>query len=121
MFLTALDKATGNEIWKVKRNSDAYAENEHSYASVFIWRKNGDAYLVVHGNDYTTAHSLEDGKELWRLGELNPPSRYNQTLRFVASPVTSEKLIVVPTAKNGPVVGVNPEARGEIKAGAGEV
>jgi outer membrane protein assembly factor BamB len=120
-LVLALDKATGKEIWKIKRNSDAYAENEHSYASVFIWRKNGDGYLVVHGNDYTTAHTLDDGKELWRLGELNPASRYNQTLRFVASPVTSEKLIVVPTAKNGPVVGVNPEARGEIKKGAGEL
>jgi outer membrane protein assembly factor BamB len=120
-LVLALDKATGKEIWKVKRNSDAYAENEHSYASVFIWRRNGDAYLVVHGNDYTTAHSLDDGKELWRLGELNPSTHYNQTLRFVASPVVTDKLIVVPTAKNGPVVGVNPEARGEIKAGAGEL
>jgi outer membrane protein assembly factor BamB len=116
--VVALDKATGKEIWKIKRNSDAYAENEHSYASVSIWRKNGDAYLVVHGNDYTTAHSLDDGKELWRLGDLNPTSRYNQTLRFVASPVVSENLIVVPTAKNGPVVAVKPEARGEIKAGS---
>jgi outer membrane protein assembly factor BamB len=114
----ALDKMTGKEIWKVERKSDAYAENEHSYASVFIWRKNGAAYLVVHGNDYATAHDLKDGKELWRLGDLNPADRYNQTLRFVASPAISENLIVVPTAKNGPVVGVKPEARGEIKAGS---
>lgn len=113
----ALDKMTGKEIWKVERKSDAYAENEHSYASVFIWRKNGDAYLVVHGNDYATAHDLKDGKELWRLRDLNPPDRYNQTLRFVSSPAISENLIVVPTAKNGPVVGVKPDARGEIKAG----
>jgi outer membrane protein assembly factor BamB len=113
----ALDKMTGKEIWKVERKSDAYAENEHSYASVFIWRKNGDAYLVVHGNDYATAHDLKDGKELWRLGDLNPTERYNQTLRFVASPAISENLIVVPTAKNGPVVGVKPDARGSIKAG----
>src|SRR5262245_13872068 len=30
--VVALDKSTGKEIWKIKRNSDAYAENEHSYA-----------------------------------------------------------------------------------------
>jgi outer membrane protein assembly factor BamB len=116
-LVIALDKATGKEIWKVKRDSDAYAENEHSYASVFIWRKNGDAYLVVHGNDYTTAHSLDDGKELWRLSDLNPPNRYNQTLRFVASPAVTPDLIVVPTAKNGPIVAVKPDARGAIKKG----
>lgn len=119
--VVALDKATGNEIWKIKRTSDAYAENEHSYASVSIWRKNGDEYLVVHGNDYATAHSLKDGAEIWRLGELNPTEKYNPTLRFVASPVVSPDLIVVPTAKNGPVVGVKPDARGAIKPGsAGE-
>jgi outer membrane protein assembly factor BamB len=118
-LVIALDKATGKEIWKVKRTSDAYAENEHSYASVFIWRKNGDEYLVVHGNDYTTAHSLADGSELWRLGDLNPQDqRYNPTLRFVASPAISPDLIVVPTAKNGPVVGVKPTARGSIRAGS---
>lgn len=118
----ALDKATGREIWKIRRDSDAYAENEHSYASVSIWRRNGDEYLVVHGNDYATAHSLKDGSELWRLGDLNPKDdRYNPTLRFVASPVVSPDLIVVPTAKNGPVVGVKPDARGAINAGgAGE-
>ena len=78
----------------------------------------GKAYLVVHGNDYTTAHRLSDGKELWRLGDLNPKNRYNNTLRFVASPVATPDLIVVPTAKNGPVVGVKPDAVGKINAGS---
>src|SRR5262249_53006885 len=113
-LVLALDKMSGKEIWKHKRDSDAYAENEHSYASPFIWRKGSQAYRVVHGNDYTTAHSLEDGKELWRVGDLNPKSRYNPTLRLVASPVVTEDLIVIPTAKKGPVVGLSPDARGKI-------
>jgi outer membrane protein assembly factor BamB len=116
-LVLALDKMTGKEVWKHKRDSDAYAENEHSYASPFIWRKGSEAYLVVHGNDYTTAHSLDDGKELWRVGDLNPKSRYNPTLRLVASPVVTPDLIVIPTAKKGPVVGLSPDARGKIDAG----
>lgn len=118
----ALDKATGAEVWNVERKSDGVQENEHSYASPVLWQNGNEAYLVVHGNDYTTAHSLTDGKELWRLHDLNPkgPS-YNNFLRFVASPVATPELIVVPTAKNGPVVGVKPDASGDInKGGVGE-
>jgi outer membrane protein assembly factor BamB len=124
-LVIALDKMTGKEVWKHERQSDAYAENEQSYASPSIWRRGTDAYLVVHGNDYCTAHSLDDGKEIWRLAGLNPQrpgERYHQTQRFVASPVVSADLIVVPTAKKGPVVGVKPDARGKIEVGgAGEL
>jgi outer membrane protein assembly factor BamB len=118
----ALDKATGAEVWNVERKSDGIVENEHSYASPVLWQNGSAAYLVVHGNDYCTAHSLADGKELWRLRDLNPKGpTYNNYLRFVASPVATPDLIVVPTAKNGPVVGVKPNASGDInKGGDGE-
>lgn len=116
---------TGKEIWKHERQSDATAENEHSYCSPSIWRRGNVAYLVVHGNDYCTAHRLDDGTELWRLTGLNPQrpgADYHRAQRFVASPVVSPDLIVVPTAKRGPVVGVNPDARGKIEiGGTGEV
>ena len=110
----AIDKGNGEEIWKVDRKSDGRAECLHSYASAVMWHKGKDAYLVVHGNDYSTAHDLKDGSEIWRLGDLNPKGKYNPTLRFVATPVATPDLIVVPTAKRGPVVGVKPDARGSI-------
>ncbi len=120
-LLICVDKNTGKEVWKVDRPSDGTDENEHSYASAFIWKNGNDAYLVAHGNDYTTAHSLKDGSEIWRVHELNPRSRYNRFLRFVASPVCTPDLIVIPSAKRGPVVGVKPDAKGDIKPGsAGE-
>jgi outer membrane protein assembly factor BamB len=117
-YVICLDAATGKNIWKIDRASDGHSENEHSYASAQLWEKGSEAYLVVHGNDYTTAHRLDDGGEIWRLGELNPKTRYNATLRFVASPVVTPDLIVVPTAKNGPVVGVKPSAQGKIGPGS---
>ena len=112
---------TGKEAWKIQRKSDAYNENEHSYASAVLWHKGQDAYLVVHGNDYTTAHRLSDGSEIWRVGDLNPqagPKRYHPTLRFVASPGVAPDLIVIPTAKHGPVVAVKPDANGLIVDGS---
>lgn len=99
-----LAKETGKEVWAVDRKSDGTAECEHSYASPCIWKQKDKAVLVVHGNDYTTGHELKDGKELWRVGNLNPKESYNRTLRFVASPVAHEQGLIIPTAKNGPVV-----------------
>lgn len=116
-WVIALDKAAGKETWKVARKTDGVGEGEHSYASPCLWQSGKDAYLVVQGCDYTTAHRLNDGSEIWRLGDLNPKTKYDATLRFVASPVATADLIVVPTAKNGPVVGVKPGAKGMITTG----
>ena len=113
-LVLALDKMTGEEIWKHKRKSDATEECEHAYTSPILYRDAEREYLVVHGADYVTAHSLEDGSEIWRCGDLNPKQNYNYTLRFVASPVATEGLIVVPSAKNGPVVGIDPAAQGDV-------
>lgn len=113
-LVLALDKMTGKEIWKHKRESDATDECEHAYTSPILYRDAEREYLVVHGADYVTAHSLEDGSEIWRCGGLNPVMGYNPSLRFVASPVATEGLIVVPSAKNGPVLGIDPAAKGDI-------
>lgn len=109
-LVLSLDKMTGKEIWKHDRKSDATAECEHAYTSPILYRDAEREYLVVHGADYVTAHNLEDGSEIWRCGGLNPISNYNYSLRLVASPVATEGLIVVPSAKNGPVLGINPAA-----------
>ncbi|MFO0903628.1 MAG: PQQ-binding-like beta-propeller repeat protein [Pirellulales bacterium] len=112
--VVALDKKTGREIWKHARSSDAKAECEHSYASPVLYRDEQRAFLLTHGADYVVAHDLGDGHELWRCGDLNPKGNYNNTLRFVASPVATPGLIVVPSAKNGPVFGLKPDLAGDV-------
>lgn len=112
--VVALDKKTGKEIWKQNRDSDARDECEHSYASPVIYRDAQREFLLTHGADFVIAHRLTDGQELWRCGDLNPPGRYNNTLRFVASPVAVPGLIVVPSAKNGPVFAIRPDVQGDI-------
>jgi outer membrane protein assembly factor BamB len=110
-WVIALDASTGKELWKAERKSDGVDECEHSYASIQYW---SGGVLVSHGNDYTIGHDPKDGAELWRLGDLNPKDRYNKTLRFVSSPLVTQDLIVVPTAKGGAVVGLDPRAKGII-------
>lgn len=113
-YVVALDKLTGNEVWKFDRSSDAVAECEHSYASPMLYRDGEREFLLTHGADYIVAHSLVDGSELWRCGGLNPKDNYNKTLRFVASPLAVPGLIVVPSAKNGPVLGLRPGGKGNV-------
>lgn len=117
-LVVALDKATGKEVWKVDRTTDAVAECEQAYTSPVLGHNGKDEYLVTHGCDYAIALRLEDGKEIWRVGDLNPKDHYVRSLRFVASPVAGPDLIVVPTAKNGAVVGVKPDAQGLVRAGS---
>ena len=111
--VVALDKKTGEEIWQQPRPSDARNECEQSYASPVIYRDGEHEFLLTHGADYIVAHNLNDGTELWRCGGLNV-GQYNPTLRFVASPTFAPGLIVVPSAKKGPVLGLSPDGHGDI-------
>jgi outer membrane protein assembly factor BamB len=115
-IVVALDKATGEQIWKQTRSSDARDECEHSYASPVLYRDNQLELLLTHGCDYIVAHRLTDGAEIWRCGGLNPRGKYNPTLRFVASPLAIAGLIIVPSAKNGPVLALDPNSRGDISS-----
>lgn len=112
--VVALDKRTGKTLWERERDSDATKECEHSYASPVLYDDGKLAFLVTHGADFAIAHRLTDGSEIWRCGGLNPKNDYNQTLRFVASPVTFPGIVVIPSAKNGPVIAVRPDSKGDV-------
>jgi len=107
----AFDKTTGKEVWKQPRASEGYAENEHSYASPVIYRDDKQAFLLTHGADYLIAHNLDDGHEMWRVGGINPKDKYNPALRLVSSPVAVPGMIIVPSAKNGPVLAISPDGK----------
>ena len=117
-LVIAMNKADGKEIWKVKRETDAHGESKESYATPSIWRNGKEEYLVTHGGDCAVAHRLTDGSEIWRVGGLNTNPRTTDSLRLVASPAIAADLIVVPSAKNGPVVAVKPDAIGQITPGS---
>lgn len=117
-IVVCLNAEDGSTIWKKERVTGAENENEHSYASPLLYNFGKTTYLITHGADFTIAYALEDGKELWRLGGLNPhddPDRkYHPTLRFVASPAAAEGIIIVPTAKNGPLFAIRADASGDL-------
>ncbi len=120
--VVALDAATGKQVWKVDRPSDAEAENEHSYASPMLYQDDKQKLLLSHGADVIVAHDLKDGHEVWRCGGLNSRDDkslpYDPTLRFVASPVSVPGLIIVPSAKQHPVIAIRPNGSGDITSAA---
>ena len=117
-WLIALDKATGKEIWKQKRERDARGESREAYASPILWKNGDQMQIVVLGADYATGHRLTDGKEVWRLGELNPKGpKYSTALRIIASPTPSTEGLVVPTARGGLIICLRPGVKGEVGPG----
>ncbi len=115
-YIVALDKNTGKERWKSSRECDAEHESRHSYASPVLYRDEKQSLLLVHGGDCLSAHRLEDGAEVWRCGSLNPRDNYNRMLRFVASPATAPGLVLIPSAKGNPILGVRPDGKGDVTA-----
>ena len=105
-----LNKLTGETVWVVDRKTQVDFECKHSYASPFVFDDGKQKFLIAHGADCTTGHDLETGKELWRLDQLNGPSpffdKHDATYRFVSSPAFSKEWIIVPTAKEGPTLGL---------------
>ncbi|MEZ6045215.1 MAG: PQQ-binding-like beta-propeller repeat protein [Planctomycetaceae bacterium] len=116
--VVAFKAEDGSPIWEQPRPTGASQENEHSYASPILYKDADREYLLTHGADFVIAHDLQDGHEIWRCGGLNPhddPDRkYHPTLRFVATPAAVPGVIVVPTAKNGPVICLRPDGMGDI-------
>lgn len=108
-----LDKLTGNQIWKQDRFSTAYAENEQSYASPFLYRDGRSSFLLSHGADCIVAHDLGDGHELWRSYGLQP-AKYDEYMRMVPSPVAAPGLIIAPSAARGRVLALKPGGTGDI-------
>jgi len=119
-LVVALEADTGKELWKVEAKGAGKkgTESPDTYASAFMWEGEGGPLLITHGNDTCSAHKLDDGAEVWRVEELNPPGPDHRAWRFVSSPLVTPKLIAVPTCKGGPVVGINPVgAKGSIAPG----
>lgn len=115
-WVIAIDKATGKEVWKVERPTDAMDESREAYTSPVLWKNGAELNLVILGCDYTTGHRVSDGKEIWRLGDLNPKN--SGAHRVIASPVASGDALVIPTCRGLTVVSLKQGAKGPIKTGS---
>ena len=94
-YVMALDKLTGEQLWRVERPTDAPREAPDAYTTPALLRRGDRREIIVTGADYVTGHDPADGRELWRVGGLNPTA--NPIQRIVASPVVDGRRIFVPS------------------------
>lgn len=94
-YLLAIDKASGETVWRVERPTDAPREAPDAYTTPALLMQGGRPVIVVSGADYLTGHDQSNGKEIWRVSGLNPTN--NPMQRIVASPLVAGRLIFVPS------------------------
>jgi outer membrane protein assembly factor BamB len=111
-YLLRIDTTTGKTLWKVERPTQAIRESPDSYTTPLAVKVGNGFEIVTVGGDVVTGHDPKDGKELWRLGGLNPEN--NPNYRIVASPfVISDGMVGAPSRVK-PLVALKPGGRGDV-------
>ena len=86
-FIVALDKRTGEELWKVDRNEST------SWATPIVVEHNGTPQVVVNATNRTRGYDLATGKTLWECGGM--------TANTIPSPVTADGIVYVTSGFRG--------------------
>ncbi|MEO8351475.1 MAG: PQQ-binding-like beta-propeller repeat protein, partial [Chthoniobacteraceae bacterium] len=79
-FVVALDKRTGEQLWKVDRDEPT------SWSTPYILQHEGKTQVVIAAANRIRAYDLKDGKVLWECGGLSH--------NVVASPVSENGIVV---------------------------
>lgn len=111
-YIAAFDPATGDLAWKVDRNLGAPEEAGQAYSTPVVCAHNGEEQLVLVGGDHVTCHAAADGRELWRVGGLNPEQ--NKFFRSIAGPVVESGIVVAPYSRGDTVTGIRLGGSGDV-------
>jgi outer membrane protein assembly factor BamB len=107
-FLLCLDAATGTNLWRQIRKSEAVEETQEAYTTPIPWQRGGKTEILLFGANHLTAHDPASGAELWRSVDLNPS--HERWWRVVPSPVAASDLVIVCNPKRAPVHALRPGA-----------
>ena len=118
-YLAAFDRGTGELLWKQDRLLGAPEEAAQSYSTPVVVagdpsRGEPAEVLFVLGADYVTAHDAATGKELWRVGGLNPKG--DRFFRSIASPVVAGELVIAPYARGSSLTAIRRGGAGDVTA-----
>jgi outer membrane protein assembly factor BamB len=105
-FIVALDKNTGNEVWRVAR------EERSNWSTPYVWQTEQRTEIVTIGTGKVRSYDL-DGKVLWEL--TGTSGLVSQT------PLAQEGLLYLGAGYHyGPLYAIRPGAAGDISLDAGE-
>lgn len=111
-YVFAVDKNTGQTLWKVDRPTDAKMESPDNYATPQMAKVAGKLQLVISGADYVTGHDADTGKELWRIGGFNPTN--NPANRTIASSLVIGEDVFTPSMRGRPFIAFRAGGSGNI-------
>lgn len=103
-YLLAIHPATGEDLWKVVRPSDAVKESLEAFSSPVATTHEGRRILLLIGGDCITGHDADSGEELWRWGTWNEGRIPHW--RLVPSVVAGEGIVLACAPKKSPVYGL---------------
>jgi outer membrane protein assembly factor BamB len=109
-FLLAMDPATGKELFRHVRPSEAAQESLEAFSTPIPHKQGNREEILVVGGDCITGHDPETGKEFWRWGTWNP-NRIGHW-RLVPSPVAGGGVILACAPKGSPVYAVKAGLNG---------
>ena len=117
-YIIALDKSSGETIWKVDRPVEPYEPLTHigtkAYSTPLILNVNGNDQLISNGSAVCIAYEPETGKEIWRV--------VRGAESTVAMPIAEAGVVYFYTGfmvdeegnKFSELLAVNPEGTGDI-------
>jgi outer membrane protein assembly factor BamB len=102
-FFVALDKKTGEQIWRVER------DEKSNWATPYVWTNELRTELITPGTGKVRSYDL-DGKLLWELGGMSniviPTPFAKHGLLYISSGYVGDK--------KRPIFAIRPGARGDI-------
>jgi outer membrane protein assembly factor BamB len=119
-YIIALDKKTGNTIWKTDRPKECYDKltriGKKAYITPLIVNVNGRDLLISNGSAVCIAYDPITGKEVWRFVEgedstIAMPFAENGMVYFITSFVTPPEGV-----QYCELVAVDPSGSGDIAA-----
>ncbi len=108
-YLLALDKKSGKEIWRVKR------DEKSNWATPYIWKQAKRTEIVTPGTGQVRSYDL-DGKLLWSLKGMSSIT--------IATPYESNGLLYVTSgyvlSRQRPIYAIRPGASGDLTLSKGK-
>jgi hypothetical protein len=114
-FLLALDPATGKDLWKHVRETDAVNEAFESYGTPVPYEGKGRPEILLLGGDYVSGHDPATGKEFWRYGYN--PSKIS-IWRLIPSPVACGDLVFIEKPRGRTLLAIKAGGAGRLDESA---
>jgi outer membrane protein assembly factor BamB len=110
-YLIALDPATGKDLWRHVRRSEATDESLEAYITPVPYEGQGRSQVVVVGGDCLTGHNPDDGEEVWRWSYNR---QHGNMQRLVPSAVPGDGLIYFAEPRGKPLHAIRPDGTGAL-------